>query len=45
MPLFSVIIPTFNRAELLKQTLQSVWRQTFTDYEVVMVNDGSLEVL
>lgn len=43
MPLFSVIIPTFNRAELLRQTLESVWRQTFTDYEVIVVDDGSTD--
>ncbi|HXQ73880.1 MAG TPA: glycosyltransferase family A protein [Pyrinomonadaceae bacterium] len=43
MPLFSVIIPTFNRAEFLKQTLESVWRQTFTDYEVIVVDDGSTD--
>lgn len=43
MPLFSVIIPTFNRADLLRQTLESVWRQTFTDYEVIVVDDGSTD--
>lgn len=43
MPLFSVIIPAFNRVELLQQTLESVWRQTFTDYEVIVVDDGSTD--
>lgn len=43
MPLFSVIIPTFNRVDLLKPTLESVWRQTFTDYEVIVVDDGSTD--
>ena len=43
MPLFSVIIPTFNRVDLLKQTLESVWRQTFTDYEIIVVDDGSTD--
>jgi glycosyltransferase involved in cell wall biosynthesis len=43
VPLFSVIIPTFNRAELLRQTLESVWRQTFADYEVIVVDDGSTD--
>lgn len=43
MPLFSVIIPTFNRADFLKQTLESVWRQTFTDFEVIVVDDGSTD--
>ena len=43
MPLFSVIIPTFNRADFLRQTLESVWRQTFTNYEVIVVDDGSTD--
>lgn len=43
MPLFSVIIPTFNRADFLRQTLESVRRQTFTDYEVIVVDDGSTD--
>lgn len=43
MPLFSVIIPTFNRADFLRQTLESVWRQNFTDYEVIVVDDGSTD--
>jgi glycosyltransferase involved in cell wall biosynthesis len=38
---FSVVIPTFNRAQLLAHTLHSVWRQRFTNYEVIVVNDGS----
>ena len=43
MPTFSVIIPTFNRASYLKLTLESVWRQTFTDYEIIVVDDGSTD--
>jgi len=49
MPKVSVNILTKNRAELLKRALASVRAQTFTDYEVVVMNDGSrdntLEVL
>jgi glycosyltransferase involved in cell wall biosynthesis len=41
--LFSVIIPTYNRAHLLPEALESVWRQTFTDYEVIVVDDGSTD--
>jgi glycosyltransferase involved in cell wall biosynthesis len=41
--LFSVIIPTYNRLRLLLQTLGSVWAQTFTDYEVLIVDDGSTD--
>lgn len=37
----SVIIPTYNRAELLAQALESVSAQTFQDYEIIVVDDGS----
>jgi len=40
-PLISVIIPTYNRVELLKKTVDSVRRQTFRDFELIVVNDGS----
>lgn len=43
MPLFSVIIPTYNRAELLRETIESVWAQRFTDYEMIVVDDGSTD--
>lgn len=41
MPLFSVIIPTYNRLPLLEKTLASVAGQTFRDYEIIVVDDGS----
>lgn len=40
-PYFSVILPTRNRPELLRQALASVLRQSFTAIEVLVVNDGS----
>ena len=43
MPTFSVIIPTYNRSSYLKLTLESVSRQTFTDYEIIVVDDGSTD--
>lgn len=42
-PLVSVIIPTFNRIDLLKQTVDSVRSQTFRDYELIIVDDGSTD--
>lgn len=39
--LFSVVIPTFNRAGLLAATLATVRAQTLKDFEVVVVDDGS----
>ena len=40
-PLVSVVIPTHNRPELLREALASVAAQTCTDWEVVVVDDGS----
>ena len=40
-PKVSIIIPTYNRAHLIGLTLESALRQTFNDYEVVVVDDGS----
>jgi glycosyltransferase involved in cell wall biosynthesis len=40
-PQFSVIIPAHNRLCLLRRALRSVWSQTFSDYEVIVVDDGS----
>ena len=41
--LFSVIIPTYNRALFLREALNSVFAQAFTDYEVIVVDDGSTD--
>ena len=40
-PLISVVIPTYNRAHLLERAIDSVLAQTFQDYEIIVVNDGS----
>ena len=40
-PFFSVVIPTRNRVDLFKKALNSVLSQTFTNFEVIVVNDGS----
>ncbi len=37
----SVVIPTYNRAQLLAETLDSVYAQTWRAYEVIVVDDGS----
>ncbi|MUL38749.1 glycosyltransferase family 2 protein [Gloeocapsopsis dulcis] len=41
MPKVSVIIPAFNAMPYLPETVESVLQQTFTDFEVLIVNDGS----
>jgi glycosyltransferase involved in cell wall biosynthesis len=43
MPLVSVVIPTYNQPGFLREALGSVFAQTFTDYEVIVVNDGSTD--
>jgi glycosyltransferase involved in cell wall biosynthesis len=40
-PLFSVVIPAYNRPHLLDRALRSVALQTYKNYEVVVVDDGS----
>lgn len=41
--LFSVIIPTYNREQYLRETLASVLQQKFKDFEVIVVDDGSTD--
>ena len=43
MPRFSVIIPLYNKEEDFPSTLKSVMSQTFKDFEVIIVNDGSTD--
>jgi len=43
MPRFSVIIPTYNRESIIGLTLDSVLGQTFADFQVVVVDDGSTD--
>ena len=43
MPKISVIIPTYNSAILLPETLQSVLDQDIRDYEIIVVDDGSTD--
>ncbi len=43
MPAISIIIPTFNHARSLPTTLASIFKQTFQDFEVIVVDDGSTD--
>ena len=42
-PSISIIIPTYNRANLISRSIQSVLNQTYTDFEVIIVDDGSTD--
>ena len=42
-PLISVIIPAYNCAQYIAETLESVFTQTYPSYEVIVVNDGSTD--
>ena len=40
-PKVSVVIPAYKHANVIEQTLESVFQQTFQDFEVIVINDGS----
>lgn len=42
-PFFTVVIPTYNRAALLGEALNSVFAQTSNDYEIIVVDGGSID--
>lgn len=43
MPFFTVILPLYNKEKFVENTLKSILNQTFTDYEVLIVNDCSTD--
>lgn len=43
MPKVSVIMPVYNKAERLRFSIESVLAQTFKDFELIMINDGSTD--
>ena len=40
-PFFSIVIPLYNKEKYIRKTLESVFFQHFSDYEIIIVNDGS----
>lgn len=42
-PFFSVVIPLYNKEKYIKKTLESVLNQSFKDFEIIVVNDGSTD--
>lgn len=43
MPFFSVIIPLYNKENFIENTLKSVLNQKFIDFELLIINDGSID--
>ena len=44
MPTISVIIPVFNGEKTIQETIQSLLNQTFSDFELIVINDGSKDL-
>ena len=43
MPFFSIIIPLYNKEKFIENTVQSALEQSFEDFEIIVVNDGSTD--
>ena len=42
-PKVSVVIPTYNREKILHKTIESVLQQSYQDFELIIVDDGSTD--
>ncbi|MEM7162584.1 MAG: glycosyltransferase family A protein [Bacteroidota bacterium] len=42
-PFFSIIVPTYNRADIISSTIHSLLKQDFHDFEIIVVDDGSAD--
>lgn len=43
MPLISIITPAYNAERTIQETIESVLNQTFSDFELIVINDGSTD--
>ena len=43
MPKISIVIPAYNAEQTLLETIKSVQKQTFSDFEIIVINDGSTD--
>ena len=44
-PLVSSIVPCYNRKEMLKRTIKSLINQTYSNHQIIFVDDGSIQIL
>ena len=44
-PIVSIIMPTYNRPDMLKDALKSIFSQTYQNFEIIVVNDGGVDVM
>lgn len=44
MPIISVIVPAYNAQKTIQETIESVLNQTFRDFELIVINDGSQDL-
>jgi len=42
-PFFSIVCPTYNSADFIERTLENVFKQLFTDFELIISDDGSID--
>ena len=42
-PLFSIILPTYNRGDRIEKAIQSVLDQTYSNWELIIIDDGSTD--
>jgi glycosyltransferase involved in cell wall biosynthesis len=42
-PFFSIIVPSYNRAHLISKTIDSLLHQTYNNYEIIIIDDGSTD--
>ena len=41
LPLFSIVVPCYNRADIVRETILTILKQEYQDFEVILVDDGS----
>ena len=41
MPKVSILIPTYNQPQFVKECIESILSQTFTDYEIIVTDDST----